>query len=48
MQVINVIFVINFITDIRKYITGNNILLVIRLLIVITNFIRSVSKNISC
>lgn len=47
MQVIKVMFVINFITDIRKYITENNILLVIKLLIIITNFIRSISKNIS-
>lgn len=47
MQVIKVMFIINFITDIIKYITENNILLVIKLLIFITNFIRSVSKNIS-
>lgn len=47
MQVINVIFVISFITDIRKYITENNMLLVIKLLIIITDFIRSISKNIS-
>ena len=47
MQVIKVMFVMNFIIDIRKYITENNILLVTKLLIVITNFIRSISKNIS-
>lgn len=47
MQVIKVMFVINFITDVRKYIIKNSILLVIKLLIIITVFIRSVSKNIS-
>ena len=47
MQVIKVMFVINFIIDIRKFIIENNILLVMKLLIVITDFIRSISKNIS-
>lgn len=47
MQVIKVMFVINFIIDIRKYIIGNDILLVMKLLIIITDFIRSISKNIS-
>lgn len=47
MQVINVIFVINFIIDIRKFSIENDILLVIKLLIIITNFIRSISKSIS-
>lgn len=47
MQVIKVIFIINFIIDIRKNIIENNILLIIKLLIIITNFIRSISKSIS-
>lgn len=47
MQVIKVMFVINFIIDIRKYIIENDILLVMKLLIIITDFIRSISKNIS-
>lgn len=47
MQVIKVMFVINFIIDIRKFIIGNNILLVIKLLIIITDFIRSISNFIS-
>lgn len=47
MQVIKVMFVINFIIDIRKFIIENDILLVMKLLIIITDFIRSISKNIS-
>lgn len=47
MQVIKVMFVINFIIDIRKFIIENDILLVMKLLITITYFIRSISKNIS-
>lgn len=47
MQVIKVMFVINFIIDIKKYIIGNDILLVMKLLIIIIDFIRSISKNIS-
>ena len=47
MQVIKVMFVINFIIDIRKFIIGSDILLVMKLLIIITDFIRSISKNIS-
>lgn len=47
MQVIKVMFVINFIIDIRKFIIENDILLVIKLLIIITYFIRNISKNIS-
>lgn len=47
MQVIKVMFVINFIIDIRKYIIENDILFLIKLLIIITDFIRSIGKNIS-
>ena len=44
MQVIKVMFVINFIIDIRKYFIENNILLVMKLLIVITILLEVLAK----